>query len=207
MERHVRAKGSLSNRKGMILWIRMHWGMLFFGILFLTGVLIGAVVWAWLGIGNYEGIESILRQFLIRRETQTLVQTFFSALTPNAIAWAILLICGFCAVSAPLIALTPCIKGMGYGLLACGLLTNYPESAFHYLCVFLLPNLMISTVTLLFCCCDAMQLSQYFWQSITPQQRGTVALSPSIFCGKMMIYAIFLIAGAALEAYSYQLFL
>lgn len=207
MERNIRAKGYISNRKGIILWIRMHWGMLFFGIMFLTGVLIGAVMSVWLGIGNFEGVISILKQFIVRRETQSLMQTFCSALTPNAIAWFILLICGFCAVSAPLIALIPCAKGMGYGVLACGLLTCYPDSALRYLCVFLLPNLMISTVTIMFCCCDAMQLSQYFWQSIVPQQRGAVTVSPALFCGKMVLYGIFLTAGAALEAYSYMLFL
>ena len=203
---HVRTRGTILKRQGIILWIRMHWGLLLYGVLFLVGVLIGAAVWIWLGIGSYEGVDAILRQFILQRETQSLTQTFLSALTPNAVAWGILLICGFCAVSAPLIALIPCIKGMGYGVLACGLLTSYPESALRYLCVFLLPNLMISTVTILFCCCDAMQLSQYFWQSIAPQQRGTPTASPTIFCGKMVLYAIFLIAGAALEAYSYQIF-
>ncbi|HWP50969.1 MAG TPA: stage II sporulation protein M [Clostridia bacterium] len=205
-ERAGRASSYAARRKSLVLWIRIHWGMLFFGIMFLLGVLIGTAASVWLGIGNFEGVTQILKQFVLSRENQSMMQTFFSALTPNAAAWFILLICGFCAVSAPIIALTPCVKGMGYGVLASGLLTCYPDAAMRYISVFLLPNLMISTVTIMFCCCDAMQLSQYFWQSITPQQRGSASMSPGVFCGKMVLYGMFLIAGAALEAYSYALF-
>ena len=207
MERAGRTSSYATNRKSLILWIRMHWGMLFFGIMFLIGVLIGTVASVWLGIGKLDGVTEILKQFILSRESQSMMQTFFSALTPNIAAWFILLICGFCAVSAPIIALTPCIKGMGYGVLASGLLACYPNSALRYILVFLLPNLMISTVAIMFCCCDAMQLSQYFWQSMVPQQRGSSNISPGLFCGKMVLYGIFLIAGAALEAYSYALFL
>ena len=113
MERAGRTSSYATNRKSLILWIRMHWGMLFFGIMFLIGVLIGTVASVWLGIGKLDGVTEILKQFILSRESQSMMQTFFSALTPNAAAWFILLICGFCAVSAPIIALTPCIKGMG----------------------------------------------------------------------------------------------
>ncbi len=207
MERTGRESRYAARRKSLILWIRMHWGMLFFGVMFLIGVVAGTAASVWLGIGRLDGVTDILKQFILSRESQPMMQTFFSALTPNAVAWFILLICGFCAVSAPIIALTPCVKGMGYGVLASGLLACYPDSAMRYIFVFLLPNLMISTVTIMFCCCDAMQLSQYFWQSVAVQQRGSTGISPGLFCGKMVLYGIFLIAGAALEAYSYVLFL
>ncbi len=207
MERAGRTSSYAARKKSLVLWIRMHWGMMFFGVMFLIGVLIGTAVSVWLGIGKMEGVTEILRQFILSRESQSMMETFFSALTPNAAAWFILLISGFCAVSAPIIALTPCVKGMGYGVLASGLLACYPDSAMRYIFVFLLPNLMISTVTIMFCCCDAMQLSQHFWQSIVAQQRGSATASPGLFCGKMVLYGIFLIAGAALEAYSYALFL
>ncbi|MFV0498142.1 MAG: hypothetical protein ACK5L0_08265 [Candidatus Fimivivens sp.] len=207
MERTGRISNYTARRKSLMLWVRMHRGMLFFGVMFLVGVIVGTAASVWLGIGQLDSIAEVLKQFIISRENQSMMRTFFSALTPNAIAWFILLICGFCAVSAPIIALVPCVKGMGYGVLACALLSCYPNSAMRYIFIFLLPNLMISTVTIMFCCCDAVLLSQYFWQSIAAQQRGSVSSSPGLFCGKMVLYGIFLIAGAALEAYSYTLFL
>lgn len=192
-------------REKMPIWLKLHGKMVFFGIMFIMGVLIGAFVSVWVRIGDLGGVSLAVEKFVEGRQLQTITKTFFSALTPNMVSWAVLFICGFCAVSAPIISFVPCLRGMGYGVLACALLLRYPDSGLQYILVFMLPNLVISIITLLFCCCDSLTMSRYFWQSMSARPRLDSTFV-STFCGKMLLYSLFIIAGAAIEAYTYSLF-
>ena len=140
-----------------------------------------------------------------KRIAQLPSSTFFSALTPNITAWMVLLICGFCAVSAPITALIPCLRGMGYGALASALLIRYPDIGAKYICVYLLPNLAVSTASLVFCCCEALKMSGYFWRMLTTttNYRADKSAAPQ-FCGRMLLYLLIIIAGSILEAYMHK---
>lgn len=185
----------------LLLWLRLHHSLVGYAALFLAGVCIGSAVA--LQLGALPGVEQMLGHYLLKRQSQPMDQTFFSALMPGAAVWGVLFLCGFCAVSGPIIAAVPCVRGMGYGVLAGALLLSRPQDGLRALCLLLLPNLMVSTVAMLLCCREARALSRYFWQAVVPQPRATVQASPSTFCGKMILYALLLPAGALLEAYGY----
>ncbi|MBP1557097.1 MAG: hypothetical protein J6A76_04205, partial [Oscillospiraceae bacterium] len=61
-------------------------------------------------------------------------------------------------------------------------------------------------LTLILCCCEAITMSRLCWESMTAASRSDRSYM-TVFCGKMLIYAILLIAGAALESYCHSLFL
>jgi hypothetical protein len=181
-------------------------GVIFYGVLFLMGVALGAAVVSWLDAGTADNLLTILGGFVSQRRQQSPTATFFSALGPNLGALCILLASGFCAISAPVIFMVPCFKGMGFGLMAAAMFVRYGMSATRYLTVLVMPNLIWSTVVLLFCCRDAMQMSLSFWNVMKPQQRGGILVRPGRFCARVMVYALLLAAGAAVEANLFGLF-
>lgn len=193
-----------ASKSDTVIWLRMNMGVVTLFLLFIVGVMLGAFTACKL---HNNGIFSpqFTVDFLSQRRAQTAAQTFFSALTPNIIAWGIVFICGFCAVSMPIIILVPFIRGLGHGVLASCLLLYGGDIAPRYICAILLPNVIISAATLVFCCREAMAMSRYFWSSMAVKPRGE-GNSAALFCGKMLLYGIFIAAGAALEAYSHTLF-
>lgn len=193
---------SRRHRGGMILTVRMHMTLATFAVVFLLGILFGSVAPGFLDLKSYSGFSQIVSNFLIQRQTQPMATTFVSALVPNAIFWVILLLCGFCAVSLPLILLIILLKGMGYGLLASTVIGQYGAAALQYLTISVLPNLLISGIALLFCCQESYRMSKSIWQMMQPQVRGSGEGSTAGEYGaKMILYGIFLCLGAAVEAY------
>ena len=177
----------------------------FLSILFISGVMLGSFTACRTHDNAVFGAE-FAESFLLERQTQQIEKTFFSALTPNIISWAAIFLCGFCAVSAPIILLILLIRAAGYGVLAGCLLLHCRQNALRYMLLILLPNTVISALTLILCCCEAITMSRLCWESMTAAPRSDRSYM-TVFCGKMLLYAILLIAGAALESYCQSLFL
>lgn len=188
---------------GIFNWIEQNSGVFWLCLLFAFGVMLGSFT-ACESHDNAIFNAEFVQDFFIDRQTQPLEKTFFSALTPNIIAWAMIFLCGFCAVSAPFILLILLIRAAGFGVLASGLLLYCIDAAPKYTVLVLLPNTVISALTLVFCCRDAALMSRLCWESMTaasPSDRSFL----TVFCGKMLLYAILLAAGAALECYCHRL--
>jgi len=185
------------------IWIRTNGKIVIFGILLITGIVFGAFISAWLKINGLNGLFQTMDIFIDNRKTQNIYRLFLSALAPNIIAWIVLLICGFCAVSLPLIAAVPCIRGIYYGIITCAMLISGSGAGLKYILLYMLPNFIISAVVIILCCCNAAEMSNCFWQALSPtsriQNNNKTALP--LFCGKMILYAIFIIGGALIEAY------
>ena len=198
----VRRKREESHPKSLLVTIRLHASIASFSAVFLAGILLGSIAPGFLDANSRQGFNDILQLFLRQRQLQTMAETFFSAISSNAVLWVILLLCGFCAVSAPLIFLVILIKGMGYGLFASALISQYGAGAFVYLACCVLPNLLISGIALLFCCQESSRMSKSIWQMLHASVRGTAqGDSAGEYAAKMILYGVFLCLGAALEAY------
>lgn len=189
----------------IFLWAGQNRGVFLLCLLFVFGVMLGSFTACKSHDNAVFGAE-FMQSFLIGRQTQPLEKTFFSALTPNIITWAIIFLCGFCAVSTPVIPLILLIRSIGFGVLAGGMLLYCGESALQCITLVLLPNTVISALTLVFCCRDAISMSRLCWDSMTSTLRSDRSFL-TIFCGKMLLYAILLAAGATLECYCHRLFL
>ena len=199
LDRNMIGKGKKRNpHGGILLAIRMHMTLTVFAAVFLLGIFFGSTASGFLDLSSYSGLSEIMTRFLLQRQLQPMAATFVSALLPNAVFWVILLLCGFCAVSAPLILLVILLNG----LLASALLGQYGASALRYLAISILPNLLVSGIALLFCCQESYRMSRSIWQMMQPQVRGSGEGSTAGEYGaKMILYGIFLCLGAALEAY------
>ena len=180
--------------------------IILYGILFLIGVAFGSAAATWLDPETAQRLVGVMGGFVSGRDNQSLTATFISALTPNLFVLGIFFIAGFCAISAPIVAAAPCFKGMGFGLMSATMIICYGGEAIRYIAAMILPNTIWSALVLLFACRDSMRMSLSLLNAMKPQQRGGVLAMPGQFCAKMILYLILLLAGAALEAYSFSFF-
>ena len=189
------------------VWIKLNSRPIIFGLVFLIGIFLGAMVSAQLNNMGITTLVSVTNNFIIKREEQSIYKTFISALLPNIAAWTVVLISGFSAVSVPITVLIPCIRGMGFGLLACSMIVDLSLEGVGYICLHLLPNLILSAFILALCCKDSIEMSKQFWNSMSSLTKRKVendSITAPIFCGKMLLYAVVITFGAAIEAYSYM---
>lgn len=187
--------------------IQENLSLIAFGGLFLGGVFLGALAVSWLGPEAAQDLMTIMGNFFESRQQQNLTQTFLSAFSAPAFLLILLFFCGFCAISAPVIAAVPVFKGLGFGLTAGSVFAAYGIDAFWYVAILLLPNLLISSVILILACRQAFRLSRKIWVQITAgggTRSPSVSLGPVV--GRFLIYLILLGAGAAVESLLYQLF-
>jgi hypothetical protein len=200
----------LGQRRDILsLWatLREQGAVLGFGALFVFGVACGAGVVTWLKTDAADELMVILGGFARMRQAQELSSTFLSALGLNLALLVVLFLCGFCAISLPVILVLPWFKGLGFGLSASALLASRGMSAMGYLGVLIMPNMIWSTMVLLLGCRDAMRLSRVIWCSIQPgQARGSNEVYSGSYCARFVMYAMMMAAGAALEAYLFLLF-
>jgi hypothetical protein len=123
---------------------------------------------------------------------------------PNLFSWLVVFVCGFCAVAAPITALVPLTRSMGYGLIASLLIINYSFDGIKYIVSHLLINYIISAIALIICCNESIKMSKNIWNSIySVSKTANNALKPTVFCGKMLILGIIIVTGAMIETYSY----
>jgi len=173
-------------------------------LMLIIGVISGAFLSICISKSELKELSGILISFVEKRNKQQLYNTFISALIPNIISWTVAFICGFCAVATPITALIPLIRSMGYGLTASLLIINYNYKGIKYIIAHLLINYILSAIALVFCCCESIRMSKYFWQAMySPQKATNNDLKPAVFCGKMLIYGIIIVGGSMIEAYSY----
>ena len=110
---------------------------------------------------------------------------FRSVFLTNLGLLAVLFLCGFCAVSQPVILLIPFIKGLGFGLVAAAnsaLLS--PFSAFFWLKF--LPGAFLSAALLLVCARQSLELSCYVYQSVFSQKPPERQALPATYGGKYL---------------------
>ena len=177
---------------------------IFFMISLLLGTISGAITAVFINKGEFNAISKIIISFLEQRNEQRLLNTFISALTPNIICWLTAFICGFCAVSAPITALIPFIRSMGYSLTATYIIISYSLNGVKYIISHLMFNYLISVIALIFCCCESINMSITFWQTVCSSKKASYNnIQTAVFCGKMLIYGLIILAAAILEAYTY----
>lgn len=189
------------------IWIKENIDIIVFMVIFLSGILLGAIISAELAKNGIDRFITVSNRFAAQREEQQAVKTLISALIPGMLAWAAAFVGGFCAVSAPVTYLIPFIKGLGYGMFACSVIISETAAGIHYI-IHLLPNLIISAIAISYCCKTSIEMSKFFWTSVNYRVKiqSDNRNMTAIFCGKMLLYGIIIIFGTIIEVYSYKIF-
>lgn len=138
-------------------------GILILGALFLAGLLMGTLMVRSASSETLETLQQVANVFLSSRQEQSLMQNFFSSAMSSLSFLAALFVCGFCAISQPVAVAIPLFRGLGIGLSAASLYARYGSSAIGFVALLIVPGTLLSTLAILICCRESLQLSSSFF--------------------------------------------
>lgn len=165
--------------------------VLILGGTFLGGVIIGCRVAA----GDSGQLSAVLQNLLGLNMTTGVEQNFLTymttAFTTNALLVAGLFICGFCAISQPLILFILFFKGLGFGLMGSYLYGLGQKSAIIYYSLVLLPEMLLSITILIVSSKEAFAFTKNFLQILIPtSQKDKTGIPVQAYCFRFLLYII-----------------
>lgn len=179
-------------------------GLLALGALFLTGVVLGALL---IRTASRETVELLLQMvggFVDNRRGQTLLQNFLSGTVSSLVFLAIPFVCGFCAVAQPVVALLPLFRGLGVGFSTASLYAAHGTGAIGFVALLMLPDAVASMLALLVCCRESLRLSGSFFAAMGSGDRPGREFYPlRIYFARYFACAALCVASAFLQAALY----
>lgn len=170
----------------------------FYAILFLAGVLVGAIFIKTADQGVLQALARLIGSFSQRRQEQAVLDTFFSSFFSTGCMLLLLFLCGFCAVAQPVIVLLPFFRGLGFGYQAGYLYAQNGLTGVGYTALVLLPNMVLSTLILIYGCSEAFQLSTLYYRAA--RQEGGIKLNLRIYCAKFLFLGVAALFSSFLDA-------
>lgn len=179
--------------------------LLVLGAIFLSGAFLGTIL---VGTASGDMIEMLLRVvngFIENRRGQTLLRNIVSTASSSLTFVTILFVCGFCAISQPLTLALPFIRGLGFGFSAGSLYARYGAAATGFVSLFILPDMLISSVAILLCCKESLRLSGGFLR-VAAGGALDEAYPVRIYIGRYIAAAVLCVFSAFLESVLYFVF-
>ena len=177
-----------TSRADMELFASKNKGLLVLIGLTLVGVLIGSALIGGMSSETVELLSFMTDGFIKSRVEQSILSTLSSSLFTSALFLMITMLFGFSAISQPLIVFMPLFRGLGIGFSMGYLYSFYGLKGILICLVLILPNALLSSLTLVIGCREAMRLSAMFLKFAmgSPEQeavRGAIRL----YLGKFSI--------------------
>lgn len=137
--------------------------LLALGALFLIGVAAGTMLTRAAGGDTIEIISRVVNGYIENRRDRTVLLNLISTASSSLIFVGVLFVCGFCAISQPVILLAPFLRGLGFGFSAASIYMQYGTSALPFVGLFIVPDMLISSVAIMLCGRESLRLSGNFW--------------------------------------------
>lgn len=144
--------------------------------LLIVGIILGTVLAKYASQESLQIVESITKSYLDQRQNQAVYITFLSSFGVSAGIILTAFLCGFCAISQPIIFLMPVFKGLGFGLSTGVLLADFSVTTIKYFLIYLLPNMIITSFIILFACKNALDFSNMCFNNIINKNKREDAL-------------------------------
>ncbi|WRS28247.1 stage II sporulation protein M [Oscillospiraceae bacterium MB08-C2-2] len=180
--------------------------VLLLGGLFLLGVVFGTILVKSAESETLQLLFRLFSGFREKRQSANLSQLFVSSLSSSLLFIVVLFVCGFCAISHPVIVALPLFKGLGLGFSTGALYAYYGSRAIGYVSVLVFPSTVVSTVALLLGCREALRLATFFAGAVGRQGNKEASYSLRLYCGRFMVAAALCLGAALIEAGLYFAF-
>lgn len=187
-------------------YTKKHYSLLMLGMLFVFGVLLGTLLVRTADSETMDMLLRIINGFMDSRREQTLLQNFISGSSSSLIFLAILFVCGFCAISHPIIILIPLFRGLGFGFSIASLYATQGTQAVGYVALLMLPGTILSTLAIVVCCRESLRLAGSFLAGVGggSGEKGRKQLySVRVYIARYFACAVLCLFSAFLEAVLY----
>lgn len=187
-------------------YTKKNYALLALGLLFVCGVIMGTLLIRTAQTDTLELLLRVVNGYVEKRREQTLLQNFMTGAGSSLLFVLVLLGCGFCAVSQPIVVLVPLFRGLGYGFSVASLYANYGTRAIGFVALFVLPNMIFSTLAILVCCRESLRLSGSFFGALRQDGGNSAFYSLRIYLGRYTVAAGLCVLSALVEAGLYFAF-
>jgi hypothetical protein len=177
--------------------------LILLGILFLAGVLCGALSYSWLDEETRTLLGTTFTHYVRIRAEQTTQTMFLHLMLPDTLFLTVIFLCGHCAVATPVLLFLPFFKGLGFGMFSSLFLLECGNSSIKLIAFTVFPAVLWSTVLLIFACRDAFLLSFAFSEAA---RTGSGQVRSGRFCAIMLFYFLLLAIGCAAQVFLFQAF-
>ncbi|WP_312642246.1 stage II sporulation protein M [Hydrogenoanaerobacterium sp.] len=178
-------------RRLLLRYFHAYRQVFFYAALFLAGVLAGALFLKSVSPETLKNLSVLVGQFAKRRGEQDMLTTFTTSFTSTALMLGVLFVCGFCAVAQPVIVLLPFFRGLGFGYQAGYLYAQNGFTGVGYVALVLLPNMLLSTLILIYGCGEAFTMSTAYYRA-AKQEGGSRLINLQNYCIKFL-FLLFLV--------------
>lgn len=125
---------------------------LLYGAFMICGVAVGVVLLTTVDQSYKQQLLDVVGGYVSHRSGQSFVATAGSACTMNILLLMLLMFCGYCSVSLPLIGGIAAFKGLGYGVATAMVYSIYGIKALPYVNLLILPNALLSSLVIINSC-------------------------------------------------------
>ena len=127
---------------------------------FLLGLMLGRSLVGTAENATSAAVMELITGYLNGRHLESVGQTFLATFGSSLLLLLILFFCSFSAIAAPVIYLIIFLKAVGIGLSYGMLFSGFGWRALPYVTIILMPNAVISSLTLLAAARESLQLSR-----------------------------------------------
>lgn len=187
-------------------YTKKNYAILAMGTLFMAGVLLGTLI---IRTASGDTLELLLRMvngFVEKRREQDLFQNFMSGASSSLLFVGALFVCGFCAISQPLVVALPLFRGLGVGCSLATLYAAHGTQAIGFVGLLMVPGTVMTTMAILVCCRESLRLSSSFFASMGGDRGKVEFYSLRIYLARYMVCAGFCVLSAFLEGILYFAF-
>lgn len=198
----LRNKGGKYYSRYIAHYTKKNYGLLALGTLFVAGVLLGTLLLRTATGDTLNLLLQVVGNFVEKRREQSLLQNFISGMSSSLVFIAILFVCGFCAISQPVVVALPLFRGLGVGFSAASLYAAHGTQAMGFVGLLMLPGTLITTLAILICCRESLRLSSSFLATIGAG-RQKEGYSLRIYIARFLACGVLCVLSALMEAILY----
>lgn len=128
---------------------------LLYGAFMICGIAVGVILLTTVDQSYKQQLLDVVGGYVTHRSGQSFAATVGSACTMNILLVMLLMFCGYCSVSLPLIGCIAAFKGLGYGVSTAMVYSIYGIQALPYVNLLILPNALFSSLVIINSCREA----------------------------------------------------
>lgn len=174
-------------------------GMIIFLALFASGMIVGAGVLRGGASGSLENFIKIFDTYTSSRSEQKIYVTFLNSLAVNLLFLALSFAAGLSCVGLPVATVLPIIKGLGSGLTAGYLFSQFAMSGIGYYLLTIFPGSVIGSSSLLLACNCSSFMSADILAAVLGKKQTDISYIQN-YVKKYLILTAFAAAGSAADS-------
>ncbi len=168
------------------------------GIIYIIGIWIGSHLVYQLGDSLMTNYKTIIEEYISLRQSGRFSDILRSSIGGNLLYVLVLFLCGFSALSLPVIISTPFIKGMGYAFITVGILNI--NQGITPIILATLTGSVITTLPLFFCGAQSYNLSKGILKGYRSSQGHSANTTVKQYFIRYFFLTLVIIIGVILES-------